>query len=279
MRVTDESLTPPREGRFKSGRFARFRAARQARRGDGIKVSVVIPTKNEADNVGWVLERLPEVVDEVIVVDGQSTDGTTGVARRVRPDVRIVHEEAPGKGAAVRSGFAAARGDFIVMIDADGSMDPGDIERCVERLEERREDAAQDPEPAYPIVKGSRFTTGGGTDDMELIRRLGNRVLLGLVNLLYGARLTDLCYGLFAFRRDQLDRLELESDGFEIETEIVVRALRAGIELGEVPSFEAERRCGTSNLRTWRDGQRVLRTLLRERLVPRTWRSLRQARS
>jgi hypothetical protein len=102
---------------------------------------------------------------------------------------------------------------------------------------------------------------------MGLVRRLGNRVLLAMVNWLYGARLTDLCYGLFAFRKDQLERLELGSDGFEIETEIVVRALKAGIEIGEVPSFEAERRHGDSNLHTWRDGQRVLRTLVRERLA------------
>jgi hypothetical protein len=102
---------------------------------------------------------------------------------------------------------------------------------------------------------------------MGMTRRLGNRALLGLVNVLYGARFTDLCYGLFAFRRDQLGRLELGSDGFEIETEIVVRALLAGITIGEIPSFEAPRRSGESNLRTWRDGQRVLWTLLRQRLV------------
>ena len=234
-----------------------------------VEVSGVIPAMNEAANIGWVLERLPAVVDEVVLVDGNSTDGTVQEAKRVRPDIRVVPEEGPGKGSALRTGFKAARGDFIVMIDADGSMDPSELERCLERLEDRRVANGDSRGNAYSIVKGSRFTEGGGTEDMELVRRLGNRVLLGLVNRLYGARFTDLCYGLFAFRRDQLGRLELCADGFEIETEIVVEALNRGIEIGEVPSFEAPRRFGESNLNTWRDGQRVLRTLLMRRVVPR----------
>jgi glycosyltransferase involved in cell wall biosynthesis len=231
----------------------------------------VIPAKNEAANIGWVLERLPEVVDEVVLVDGSSTDDTVAVARRVRPDVRVVKERRPGKGAAVRAGFSAARGDFIVMLDADGSMDPREIEVHLQRLHDRRSlNGTSDSNGHYPIVKGSRFLSGGGTEDMGLVRRLGNRALLGLVNLLYGASFTDLCYGLVAFRRDALERLRLAADGFEIETEIVVRALRAGVLIGEVPSHEARRRFGESNLRTWHDGQRVLRTLLRERAAPRT---------
>jgi glycosyltransferase involved in cell wall biosynthesis len=228
---------------------------------DKVTVSVVIPALNEARNIGWVLERLPACVDEVILVDGHSTDGTVEVARRIRPDVRAIAQRGRGKGDALRTGFAAARGDCVVMIDADGSMDPAEIDRCLGSLE------------THAIVKGSRFAAGGGTADMELYRRLGNRLLLGLVNLLYGASFTDLCYGLFAFRRDQLDKLELRSDGFEIETEIVVRALRAGIDIGEVPSFEAPRRFGSSNLHTWSDGRRVLRTLLRERFVAATGRA------
>jgi glycosyltransferase involved in cell wall biosynthesis len=255
------------------GPISRLRAARDARR-NGVHVSVVIPAKNEAENIGWVLERIPSLVDEVVLVD-DSDDGTADTARQILPDIRVVGQRRPGKGAAVRAGFAAARGDFIVMIDADGSMDPGEIERCVEALEDRRSTNG-DKRNAHSIIKGSRFAPGGGTDDMEAVRRLGNRALLLLVNRLYGARLTDLCYGLFAFRRDQLDRLQLETDGFEIETEIIVRALKAGIELGEVPSFEAERRYGDSNLNTWRDGLRVLRTLLRERGVSSRWRVVRR---
>jgi glycosyltransferase involved in cell wall biosynthesis len=219
-----------------------------------IELTVVIPTKNEALNIGWVLERLPETVDEVIVVDGTSTDDTVDVARRVRPDVRIVLEPRAGKGVALRAGFAAARGRYVVMIDADGSMDPADIDRYVWLLR-----------CGCDFVKGSRFRDGGGTSDMGLVRRSGNAALNRMVNVLYHTEFTDLCYGFMAFRRDRLGLLKLSSDGFEIETEIVVRAIKAGLRIGEVASFESERLNGDSNLNTWRDGRRVLRTLVTER--------------
>jgi glycosyltransferase involved in cell wall biosynthesis len=219
-------------------------------------VSVVIPTKNEARNIGWVLERLPAFVSEVILVDA-STDDTVAAARATRPDVRIVHQERPGKGAALRAGFAAASGEFVVMLDADGSMDPAEIGLYIDRL---RSDC--------DFVKGSRFVLGGGTRDMGFVRRAGNAALRSLVNVLYGRDFTDLCYGFCAFRRSGLRSLVLTADGFEIETEIIVRAVKARLRIDEVPSFEAPRRHGDSHLNTWRDGRRVLQTLLRERFAP-----------
>src|SRR5918992_2535433 len=227
-----------------------FEAADGARSAD-LGVSVVIPSKNEARTIGWVLERLPDFVSEVIVVDA-STDDTVAVAKATRPDVRIVGQERPGKGAALRAGFAAASGEFVVMLDADGSMDPAEIGRFIDRLQNDCD-----------FVKGSRFAFGGGTTDMGFVRRIGNAALRSLVNVLYGQDFTDLCYGFCAFRRGGLGSLELKADGFEIETEIVVRATKAGLRIGEVPSFEAPRRHGDSNLNTWRDGRRVLQTLLR----------------
>jgi glycosyltransferase involved in cell wall biosynthesis len=220
------------------------------------RVSVVIPTLNEARNVAWVLERLPELVDEVVLVDGRSTDDTIAVARAARPDIRVVLETQPGKGAALRAGFAAARGDYIVMIDADGSMDPAEIERFVDALQS-----------GCDFVKGSRFAPGGGTADMSAIRRLGNGALRGAVNLLYRTNFTDLCYGFIGFRRERLAALRLDSQGFEIETEMIARAVIASLRIGEIASFEAERLHGESNLRAWRDGRRALATLLRERFI------------
>jgi glycosyltransferase involved in cell wall biosynthesis len=219
-------------------------------------VSVVIPALNEERNIAWVLERLPDIVGEVIVVDGRSTDRTIEIARSVRPDAKVVLEPRPGKGAALRSGFAAATGDYIVMIDADGSMDPAEIERFVGALHGGLE-----------FVKGSRFARGGGTSDMSLIRKLGNAALRAAVNVLYRTNLTDLCYGFIAFRRDRLSNLRLRSDGFEIETEMTVRAVLASLRIGEVASYESLRHYGESKLHPWRDGRRVLRTLLRARLV------------
>ncbi|MEA2385355.1 MAG: hypothetical protein QOH72_5326 [Solirubrobacteraceae bacterium] len=226
------------------------------------RVTIVIPAKDEARNVAWVLRRLPPGIDEVILVDGNSTDDTIAVARAVRPDLIVATERGPGKGAAMRTGLDMASGDIIVTIDADGSMDPAELDRYIE--------AARDVD----LVKGSRFTAKGGTEDMSQIRWLGNGVLLALVNVLYGAHLTDLCYGYCALRRSALPALALRSDGFEIETEMTVRALRAGLRVGEVPSFELPRRYGTSHLRAVTDGWRVLVTLLAVRVRARHARAL-----
>jgi len=219
---------------------------------------VVIPTKNEARNVGWVLERLTPLVDEVIIVDGLSTDGTVDVARMVRPDVVVVNHPVPGKGEAVRAGFAAATGDLIVMMDADGSMDPAEIPAFVELLAE-----------GFDLVKGSRCMPGGGSVDATPLRAWGNGLLVRVANLLLGTSFTELCYGYMALRRSRLPDLALTSTGFEIETEIVVAARMAGLAIAEVPSFEAPRRYGTSNLNTFRDGFRVLRTLVAKRFEER----------
>jgi len=217
------------------------------------RVSVIIPTKNEAKNLPHVLPRIPSWVHEVILVDAHSTDGTAETAQDLMPTIRVINQQGRGKGAALRTGFGAATGDIIVMLDADGSMDPAEITSYVGALL-----AGAD------FVKGSRFAQGGGTADMTALRRLGNWGLTQLVRGLHGGRFTDLCYGYAAFWRRVLPVLNLTSDGFEIETEMNVRALRGRLRVAEVPSFEAERIHGESNLRTFPDGWRVLKTLCRE---------------
>jgi glycosyltransferase involved in cell wall biosynthesis len=217
-------------------------------------VTAVVPAMNEGRNIGWVLSRVPSIVDEVIVVDGNSTDDTVAVARAACPDLVLVEQSGRGKGDAVRAGLRAARGDYVVMIDADGSMDPREIVNFVDKLR-----------AGYDFVKGSRYLDGGGSSDLTPVRALGNRCLLGMVNALYYARFTDLCYGFFAFRRNALQWLELDADGFEIETQIAIRALKANLQIGEVASLESPRRYGESNLSAVRDGWRVLHTLVRER--------------
>lgn len=221
------------------------------------RISVVIPAKNEARNIGWVIGRLPSTVDEIILVDGRSKDATIDVARALRPDVVVVQDDRRGKGAALRAGFAAATGDYVVMIDADGSMDPVEIPAFIAHL-----DAGSD------LVKGSRFLAGGGSADLSLLRSLGNRFLLGVANLLFGSTYTELCYGYAAFRRQPVLGLELTAVGFEVETELFLRATANGLRVDEVPSFEAPRRSGTSNLNAFRDGWRILGTIVRERLRP-----------
>ena len=218
-----------------------------------VTVSVVIPALNEAENLPHVLPRIPKDVYEIVLVDGHSTDRTVEVARELVPTAKVVKQDGTGKGAALRSGFAAATGDIIVMLDADGSTDPTEIPRFVNALL-----AGAD------FVKGSRFLHGGGTADMPLHRRLGNLGFVHMVRTLYGGRYTDLCYGYNAFWRRVVPLLDLDGSGFEIETMMNIRALRTGLVVHEVPSYEARRVVGAGRLRTIPDGWRVLRTIVRE---------------
>jgi glycosyltransferase involved in cell wall biosynthesis len=168
-------------------------------------ISIVMPTLNEAKNLPLVIPRIPAWVEEIIVVDGRSTDDTVEVALSLSPKVRIVLEPRPGKGVALRSGFDAAAGDVIVMMDADGSMDPDEIASFVDRLK-----AGAD------FVKGSRFMEGAGSSDISPLRMLGNWAFTVMVRTLYGGSYSDLCYGYAAFWRPVVPILALDGDGFEI---------------------------------------------------------------
>ena len=217
-------------------------------------VSLIIPTLNEADNLRYVLPTLPSVVDELVIVDGGSTDGTVRVVRQLQPNATIVHDPRPGKGVALQSGFDAARGEILVMMDADGSMDPNDIATFVAALM-----AGAD------VAKGSRFLQGGGSSDLTPLRTFGNFMLTQAVRVTFGGRYSDLCYGFMAFWRHVLPAFEPGVPGFEVETFLNVRALAAGLRIVEVASYESPRIHGDSHLRTFRDGSRVLRTIARER--------------
>lgn len=217
-------------------------------------VSVVIPAMNEAENLPYVFKTLPDWIHEVVLVDGNSTDDTVRVARDLCPSVKVVQQLGKGKGDALITGFAACTGEIIVMVDADGSADGGEILRYVSALV-----------GGADFAKGSRFANGGGTDDMTLIRKLGNRVLCSIVNHKFGARYTDLCYGYNAFWKRCLDEIALDCAGFEVETLMNIRVVKAGLRVQEIPSHEFVRIHGTSNLRAVRDGLRVLKVILRER--------------
>jgi len=214
---------------------------------------VVIPVKNEARNLPIVLSSLPAWVDEVVLVDGQSVDETVAVARQCHPDIKIVHQIGAGKGNALLAGFAACTGDILVMIDGDGSTDGAEIIRFVAALV-----AGAD------YAKGSRFSSSGGSDDINFHRRLGNRVLCALVNMAFGTRYTDLCYGYNAFWSQHLPALGLDCIGFEIETMMNIRAARAGLRVQEIPSYERRRVHGVSNLRVFFDGWRILKVITAE---------------
>ena len=226
------------------------------------KVSVVLPAMNEARNLPFVAERMPHDIDELVFVDGRSTDDTVQISKMLWPNAVQVTQTRKGKGNALACGFEAATGDIIVMLDADGSTDPQEIPRYVNALTSGAD-----------FAKGSRFIRGGGSADITQMRRMGNWGLNAIVNNLFASRFTDLCYGYNAFWRRCLDVMALPSsgstghqwgDGFEVETLINVRIAASDLRLVEVHSFESERIHGVSNLNAFSDGLRVLRTIRRE---------------
>jgi glycosyltransferase involved in cell wall biosynthesis len=226
------------------------------------RVSVVIPAMNEARNLRFVLPSIGEWVDEVILVDGGSTDGTRQTAQSLLPNVRIVQQSGTGKGSAQRSGFEAATGDIIVSLDADGSMNPRELPAFIGVLASGAE-----------VAKGTRYVQGAGSADLSWFRSVGNRALTWAARRLFGGRLSDVTYGYVGFWRHVLSKLDLRSEGFELEVEITVQALNRGLRVVEVPCFESKRVHGTSNLHAVPDGWRILKLMLVQR-----WRSGEQPR-
>jgi glycosyltransferase involved in cell wall biosynthesis len=221
-----------------------------------VTVSVVIPALNEAESLPFVLPRIPIDVYEVILVDGHSTDDTVEVARRLRPDIRVVAQQRRGKGAALRTGFEAATGAIVVHLDADGSTDPNEIPAFINALLDGAD-----------YAKGSRFMRGARTDDATPLRRLGNWAFVFMANLLFGSRFTDITYGYNAMWREHHALLAPEIDGWANEIIGNIRAHRRGLRITEVASCEAPRVAGEAKLQTFSAGWTILKAILGERLT------------
>ncbi len=239
----------------------------------GQGVTVVIPTKNELENLKRLLPTIPDFVDEVIVVDGYSIDGTSEFAKNSKYVAKVLMQKAPGKGSALCLGVQKASFKNIICIDADGSMSTSEFTKLLDPMIDSNID----------VIKGSRYLPGAGSEDLSLFRSLGNRGLLLITKLLYKCKWTELAYGYFGLTQDavkKLDLFEFESkvpskwifnklaygQGFEIEAVIFCRALRRNLDVEEFASVETNRWNGTSNLKAIPDGFRVLSAILIERI-------------
>jgi len=225
-----------------------------------LRVSIVIPARNEADSIGLVcadlfkvIPQLEDCVCEVVCVDDHSTDRTAEIAASF--GARVVRNLGPsGKGRALRAGFEAAAGDVIVMMDADYSHRAEDLPAMLAPL----------ASGAGGLVIGSRLM--GGSDEFTRVRALGNLFLTAVFGLCHERYLTDALNGYKAFRRDVFTDFQYTSNSFEIEIELLVNALRKGYRLVEVSSHERERHGGEPKSRVIRHGTRFLWRILWEKM-------------
>lgn len=217
------------------------------------KVSLVIPTMNESKNIPHVFPQIPEIVDEIVVIDS-SKDNTVETIKKIRPDAKVYIEEPNGKGLALRKGSEYATGDIVIMIDADGSMDLQEIPLFVKPLVE-----------GYDAVFGSRRL--GGSEDLTLLRLIGNSCFGILVNILFDTDYTDINYGYRGFRKHALEKLNWQSNGFDVEAEQTILVKKMGLNVCEVPCYEKKRIFGDGKLKTFGDGRTILMRILKEKIA------------
>ena len=216
-------------------------------------LSVIVPARDEEGNIGEVIDKIRESAPraEIIVVDNNSRDRTAQIAKE--KSVLVIREEAMGKGNAARAGARAAHGRILAFIDGDGEYDP-DVLLYL---------AAPIRDGTYDLVYGSRFLAGSTRNGMTLPRTIGNKTLTFLASLLY-QHTSDLLTGTFAIKKEKFRALNLQSKGFEIETEIFTKAVKRNFRIGEVPCAYASKK--ESRLNIFIDGLKILRVLLRQKI-------------
>ena len=228
-------------------------------------VSILIPVYNERETVEAVLERvrtapLPETMErEIVVVDDGSTDGTTGALARFegREPYRIVYSRAnAGKGAALRKAIAEARGEIVLIQDADLEYDPGDFRRLLEPMVAGE----------VRVVYGTRFAQGRPAG-MRHLQWLANRMLRGAANLLYGSQLSDEATAYKVFDAKLLRELSLTYERFEFCPEVTAKILKRGITICEVPVRYRGRSAAEGKKIRWHDGVKALWVLMKFRFV------------
>jgi glycosyltransferase involved in cell wall biosynthesis len=222
-----------------------------------VKTTVVLPAYNEAAALPGVLKDLHDQLPsdyEVLVVDDGSTDDTALVAER-GPCRLIRHRSNRGKGVAIRTGIAEASGDFVVIMDADATYPVSAIEQLVEHLAD------------HDLVRGSRISTA---ESMPLVNKIGNWFFNKLFAIAHGLESGDHLSGLYGLRREAFRKLGLEARGFDIETEIGIKAQARGLRVAEFP-IEYKPRVGEKKLSPWRDGLRILGRVIVLLLIYKPW--------
>jgi len=215
------------------------------------KVSVIIPTLNEVENIEKVLREIPkDRVDEILVIDGHSTDGTVELVKKL--GYPLIFQPSKGFGEAFSTGVKEAKSDVIVFINADNSHDPADIPKLLAKIEE-----------GYDMVMASRYSPGAGSDDDTLLHYIGNKIFTFLSNKIHKANFSDILYFFLAIRREVFDKVKTSSSGFEYCIELPIKVHKAGFKIAQIPSFERKRSGGQAKVNAFSVGLKILLAILK----------------
>jgi glycosyltransferase involved in cell wall biosynthesis len=215
-----------------------------------MKVSIVIPALNEAGCIAQTLSEIPvNTYHEIIVVDGNSPDGTADIVRQL--GYKVIIQKTKGFGGGFAEGIDAATGDIVILMNADGSMNSGDIPKMIDRVNE-----------GYDCVFAVRYAHGYGSEDDDLVHHIGNMFFTFLVNLIHKVFIWDALYFFVAFRRDKASLINPKSLGFSYCVEFPIKAHKAGLKISQVPSKERPRRAGESKVNAFIDGLKILKMIL-----------------
>ena len=218
-------------------------------------VSVVIPVNNEEKSIGNVLRKMPrDVVNEVVIVYSSSRESKT--YKKVKANIvphkdKLVKQRGKGYGSAIMQGIDVARGEIIIIMDADGSHNPGDIPKLVDKIER-----------GNGFVLASRYAPGGRSDGETWVHWFGNRMFTWLTNTLHGTSVTDSLYLFTAITREGYKKLNLKCTNYDLGIELLIKAHRAGLKFAEVPSIE-DTRLTRKSVNTFYDGFKILKIILK----------------
>lgn len=219
------------------------------------KVTVLICTFNEEENLVHVLPEIPDWIDEILLVDARSADRTIEVARQMTPRCRVLYQPGKGKGDALRHGIENAANDIIVTLDADGATDPKYLPQFIKPLLE-----------GYDVTKGSRFAIDS-PDGKVWYRILGNWIIAWTFNVLFFRHYTDLCSGYNGFRKNKVAAAlnPWTTDGYENEPFMNSRMARRKLRVKEIGYHEVGRMSGEVKEKAWRQGFKAIKSIVRER--------------